>query len=523
MTNPGKNLKSVIEYFGVSKNEMARALGVDPSLISRWISSERRLRAASPQMDALADYILAHSKRIHDLEWLKAQFEAEGLPVDISSVYRARQNLIIWLASDGEALRRNIGGQPPAAAKTAAPRKPRTASLKEDSAVRLGCLDIALELEPILSGLPAKSAVEIFLSSDQIATVVNEDIATLLLRSIEKNDLNVRLIVCVSGDTQAMSVLIGTYMGALVSGHVRLSVVHGLTQTVTNQMHLIIAGIAVMLVTETPGVTAPPVAVVIREPAFITEVKKSFAQAVRYAQPVLNIYGDDFSRNILEIIYREFCTPGALDVVKDSINPMYMSELAYNRVLSTHGHSEAEYAWRSAEFARFKSGMDEALKGGSVFREILSLSRLNQISKDGFCRMPGLYFIKKGFVLLDAEGCINIIDGYIRYLESVPNFHLLILDDITMLHTNNCWQLKQNRHLAINHWSGPEPVMIHSDQLMLLREFQAHFDKLWAQGAGAIGSRTGVIAILRDVVVRLKTNAEYFTDINMNKDKRRFS
>jgi transcriptional regulator with XRE-family HTH domain len=505
MTSPGKNLKSVIEYFGVSKNEMARELGVDPSLISRWISGERRLRAASPQMDALAGYILAHSKRIHDLEWLKAQFEAEGLPVDVSSVYRTKQNLIIWLASDGEALRRNMGSQPPtSAAKTAAAGKPRTASYQADSAVRLGCLDIALELEPILSGLPAKSTVEIFLSSDQIATIVNEDIADLLLRSIEENDLDVRLIVCLSGDTQAMSVLIGTYTGALVSGHVRLSVVHGLTQTVTNQMHLIIAGTAVMLVTETPGVNAPPVAVVIREPSFVTEVQRSFAQAIRYAQPVLNIYGDDFSRNILEIIYREFCTPGALDVVKDSINPMYMSECAYNRVLSTHGHSGAEYAWRSAEFTRFKSGMDETLKGGSVFREILSLSRLNQISKDGFCRMPGLYFIKKGFVLLDTEGCINILDGYIRYLETVPNFHLLILDDITMLHMNNCWQLKQNQHLAINHWSGPEPVMIHSDQLMLLREFQAHFDELWTQGAGAIGSRAGVIAILRDVIERLE-------------------
>ena len=507
MTSPGKNLKSVIEYFGVRKNEMARELGVDPSLISGWISGQRRLRAATPQMDALADYILAHSKRIHDLEWLNAQFEAEGLQVDISSVYRVRQNLIMWLASDGEALRRNMRSQPQAvAAKTNATRKSWTTLLKEDSAVRLGYLDIALELEPILSGLAAKSVVEIFMSSDQIATLVNGDIAALMLRSIEKNDLNVSLIVCVSGDTQAMSVLIGTYMGALVSGHVRLSVVHGLTQTVTNQMHLIIPGVAVMLVTETPDVTTPPVAVVIREPAFVTEVQRSFAQTVRYAQPILNIYGDDFSRNILEIIYREFCTPGALDVVKDSINPMYMPEHAYNRVLSTNGHSDAEYAWRSAEFARFKSGMDETLKGGSVFREILSLSRLNQIVKDGFCRMPGLYFMKKGFVLLDAEGCISILDGYIRYLETVPNFHLLILDDITMLHMNNCWQLKQNQHLAINHWSGPEPVMIHSDQLMLLREFQAHFDRLWALGTGAIGCRTGVIAILRDVVVRLKTD-----------------
>jgi hypothetical protein len=176
---------------------------------------------------------------------------------------------------------------------------------------------------------------------------------------------------------------------------------------------------------------------------------------------------------------------------------------AYEHFLLTQGHSEEEFAWRSAEFIRFKSGMDETLKGGLVFREILSLARLNQIAQDGFCRMPGLYFMFKGFVNLDAEGCAAILNGYIYYLNTVPNFHLLILDDISMLHTDNCWQLKQNHHVAINHWSGNEPVMIHSDQLLLIREFQMHFDSLWAQGSGCIGNRSGVIDTLQDVLERL--------------------
>lgn len=507
MTQSTDNLKMVLDYYGIAQNELAQALGIDPSLVSRWLAGTRRLQAASPQIDVLAEYILAHSKRVHDMEWLKTRFAAAGLPTEFSSVYRNKQNLIMLLASDGENLRRNLGCSPPGTtAKTLPSRKLQTVSRSYDSAVKQGCLDMSLELESVLSGLPMKSAVNIFLSSDQINAIINEDISFLLLRMIEKNDLFICLIVCVSGDTQAMSALIDTYMGALVSGHVRLSVVHGLTQNVTNQMHMIIPGIAAMLVTETPGLLAPPVAVTIREASFLTEIQKSFERAARYAQPVLNIYGDDFSRNILEILYREFCTPGALDVVKDNINPMYMPEKAYNRVLHVQGHKEAEYVWRCAEFVRFKSGMDGTLTDGSIFREILSLSRLNQIARDGFCRMPGLYFMKKGFVLLDAQGCADILRGYVFYLETVPNFHLLILDDIAMLHSDNCWQLKQNHHLAINHWSGEEPVMIYSDQLILLREFQTHFDKLWSQGSGGVGNRAGVIAVLQDVVKRLQVH-----------------
>lgn len=506
MATPNENLKSVMGHFGLTNLALAKALELDPSLVSRYLSGQRQLKAASPQMEAIADFILTRSRRVKDMEWLKEQFQAAGLPTDSSTVYRFKQNLIMWLSSDGDKLRKNLGASLPGDIAGCEPPVSHSQDYHTEAignAVKLGCLQIVLELAPILKALPRGTTVNIFLSSDQIVTTVNEDIAALLLRSMDENDLKIRMVVCVSGDTKAMSALIDTYMSALISGHIQLSVVHGMTQTVTNQMHLIIPETAALLVTETPGAAASPVAVVLHEPSFVAEIQKSFEQTARYAQPILNIYGDDFSRNILEIIYQEFCTPGALDVVKDNVNPMYMPEEAYNRILRLHGHSEAEYAWRSAEFTRFKSGMDETLGSGSVFREILSLSRLNQIVRDGFCRMPGLYFMKKGFVHLDAQGCADVLFGYIHYLETVPNFHLLILDDITLLHSDNCWQLKRNHHLAINHWSGPEPVMIHSDQLMLLREFQAHFDRLWAQGAGGIGSRANVISILRDVAGRL--------------------
>ena len=326
------------------------------------------------------------------------------------------------------------------------------------------------ELRGVLSALVAGSTVDIFLSSDQINTLVHEDVSALVREMIEKLDLRFRLVVCISGNTQAMSKIVNSYMAALVSGHVNLSVVHGMTQSVTNQMHIILPNSYTMLVTETAGLAAPPIATVIREIDFVQETEKSFETAFRYAQPVLNIYDDNYSRNILEILYMEFCMPGALDVVKDNINPMYLPMEAYNRFLKTRGHSDEEYEWRRTEFVRFRGGMDENLKAGTPFREILSLARLNDIVECGCCRMAGLYFMERGFIELDAQGCAALLQGYIDTICNVPNFNLLIVDDFTQLHESNCWQLKQNQHIAINYWSGSAPVMVHSDQLMLLRE-----------------------------------------------------
>ena len=506
MTDTTEKLKTVMNYFAIGGNQLAKALDVDPSLVSRWLSGKRKLRAASPQMDALAEYILAQSRNIDDIKWLNAHFETEGLPTELSSVHRIKQNLVVWLASDGDSLRRNLGGDAPDMGRPQPAAGTASACTAQQSSIRLGVIQIALDLEPLFAPLAPQSRVDIFLSSDWIATIAQEDISGLIIRAIEKSRLQIRLVVCVSGDTQAISRLIDVYMQPLVSGHIRLLLVHGMTQTVTNQMHLIIPNGAVMLVTETPGVAAPPVALVVTDRSFVEETQKSFEQTVRYAQPALQVYSDDYSRNILEILYMEFATPGSLDVVKDSVNPLYMTKEAYDRALLALGHEGTEFAWRSAEFARFKAGMDGVLGGDSVFREILSLSRLMQMARDGFCRMPGLYFMKKGFVNLNAEGCAAILDGYIRYLESVPNFHLLILDDLSALHAGSCWHIKRNASMAANCWSGEEPLMIHTNQILIVNEFQSHFDTLWAQGTGSIGNRASVIAILRDVAGKLKNS-----------------
>lgn len=43
MTQSTENLKAVLDYYGIAQNELAQALDIDPSLVSRWLSGGRRL------------------------------------------------------------------------------------------------------------------------------------------------------------------------------------------------------------------------------------------------------------------------------------------------------------------------------------------------------------------------------------------------------------------------------------------------------------------------------------------------
>jgi len=80
MNNPSKNLKMVLEYLGITNLALAKALDIDPSVISRYLTGKRRLLAASPQMDAIAEYILARAQRVSDVEWLKDRFRRWDCP-----------------------------------------------------------------------------------------------------------------------------------------------------------------------------------------------------------------------------------------------------------------------------------------------------------------------------------------------------------------------------------------------------------------------------------------------------------
>ena len=313
MTVNVKNLKRVMERFGLTNKALAEAMGVDPSYASRIIAGKRSLTAASRLMDAMTELVLRSATKVSDIEWLKECFRRDGLPASAPTAYQLKQNLTKWLACEEPEPKRNpTGGDPPA---------PKPAHVPERGKVIVGSRDLALDLEPLIEGLGEGGRADIFLSSDRIATLTDGDFSRLLLHAVETRGLAVRMVVCVSGNTDSMSTLIHTYMQALLSGRMRLKVLHGLTATITHQMHMVLGDEAVVLVAETFAGAAPPVATIVREGTFVAQTGRVFEDAERYAQPVLTVYDDGCTRGILEILHSEFAMPGDLDVVKDSIKP----------------------------------------------------------------------------------------------------------------------------------------------------------------------------------------------------------
>jgi hypothetical protein len=107
-----------------------------------------------------------------------------------------------------------------------------------------------------------------------------------------------------------------------------------------------------------------------------------------------------------------------------------------------------------------------------------------------------MYFFEAGICNLDAQDSVNLLDGYIHYLKTATNFEVVLLEDEQLFSPNSCWHIKNNKHIMIHSWNIDEPMMVYSDQLMLIDEFQQHFERLW-QKNGTGSSKRQVIRTLK--------------------------
>ena len=99
MATPNKNLKAVFEYLGLTNLAVAKALNIDPSLISRYLSGHRQFKVASPQMELRT--ISDQQQASAGCGMLKERFKEAGLPTDMTTVRSFKQNLIYgWRLMD---------------------------------------------------------------------------------------------------------------------------------------------------------------------------------------------------------------------------------------------------------------------------------------------------------------------------------------------------------------------------------------------------------------------------------------
>jgi len=485
-----KNLKALLQHFEVSNVQLAKTIGVDNSLVSRWLMGSRSIRKFPEYAERIASFFASRLMSEQDVLWLKLIVTAQYPEAQIGGMAALKQWMAYWLypKTDWKASQSFSGKEMPIVLmdsfSSAIGPKDEVAdavmTAQENEIpydVKAGYAEIALLLRCKLAAAQEKSQISIYLSSENVLSAIDKGIVGVITEFSASNEHHVCILIQSSNNSQANSKLFAAYMPLLVTAQLEFMAIQGTPQTFTTSMTILIQDTCAITIHETAMGSSPPVATVINERRHLIDLHESYERSKRYARPMMNVFNDSFARNIIEIFFEEYGVPGSLDVIKDGLNPMFMPVERFGKIVIDMGIKGSEHAWRYSEFTRFKNAMNEVLRESS-FREILSLSRLREIALTGTCRMPGMYFMNMGVWTIGADDCVSILEGYIHYLKTEPNFSVVILDDESLFKPNSCWHIKNNKHIMLHSWNRDDPVMIYSDQLILIDEFQNHFNKL---------------------------------------------
>jgi len=510
-----------MEYLGVTNASLAKAIDVDSSLISRWRTGKRSI-AGNPEYAALiARYLVPRIAGKADRVWLKRQISGDlgtqdaDLDADLVS-YAARwlfpcrirlledplqeDPAVLLVSSFAEAVAAESGAK-----REGAGAQTRT-SLDEVVAA-FGEARVEELLRGCLNQAGPDDEVFVYLSSESIRSIRRAGVVSVIQSAFAEKRFRVCMLVQSANNTAASSELVATYMSLLVTGRLQLLVTQGVPQSLFGTWGVLVPNQAALTVNETLSGDSPPIATLVTNERHLTDIRQSFERSKRFAHPLMTMMDDHFARNIVEIFFQEYGVPGNLDVIKNGLNPLFFAPEDYDRVLRNYGLSEEEFTWRQQEFVRFKQAMAEVMRE-SVFREVLSLPRLREIVRTHKCRMPGIYFFHTGIHEIDASDCAALLEGYIRSLESEPNFFVILLDDEQLFMPNSCWHIKLNKHVMIHTWNSDDPTLIYSDQLLLIDVFQKHFIALWDRLTQVGSENRKTIEQLKALAAECRRNAE---------------
>lgn len=503
------NLRTLLEYFEIPNRDLAQAINVSPSMVSNWVQGKRALRMSSGSVAAIADYVLA--KRFltsRDITWLKKHFEQAGISADFDSASGIKRNLIIWLADDGREvlaiLKKTEDIRPagePAETRTIPQYLysigPAGRIYSDDYSARAGAVDISLRLGRIFATMEEGLTIDICHSSETVSTMTEDVFTAEIIKAFREKNMRVRMLIALSGNAMVLSRIITAYSRLLVNGSMEIYISHGMLQPMIHQTSVFIPNTCAVAIIELPDSFSPPAALFITENLFLKDAADGFDRVVRYAQPLMQFYPENNTKGIIDLFQREFHGEGDLDILSDGLNPLMLAREEYIKILKQRGFKGNALQWRSEEYLGIRDALENNLQNGAVLREIISAEALADMVLKGTCELPAIYFMDTGKARLDHEACLGILKGYIRMLKTYPNYHLSIAPQLDE-DQQGTRHIKHGRHITLNPWKRAQPMLIYSDQMIMIYEFQKVFNELWV--ALSVGTRETVISLLARMI-----------------------
>lgn len=470
MKTDTQHLRTVLEHFEIRNKSVAAALNVHPSLVTKWLNHERLLGINSKYLEPLADFILSRPLSPADTEWLKKQFNDFGIKEDISAISDYKRALKLWLVSDPND---NIDGLLSQNDKQA----PQARIFRGNYQTVAGITDITLHLSSFFAKLPADTNVYIRIAGESVIT--NSAFVHAVNNAVETFELHFKILLALPYKDKQPSKTIITYLNLILQKEVEVSVVFEDVATFTEETIVIIPGHSAMLISLLPGSASPPVSLLVQEKTYVRDIEKSFIETTGRAQPLFVSPTESTQRQLQKIAKESYVKTGSLFIIRDGLNPLFLSSDGFGLFLESHGYKDDAYKWRMEEFNQRKAIMDEGLRYGLTLKELMPIAPLCDVTEKGCCTVAGEDFLETAAIRLNAKICLDLLDGYIHYLNVYPNFSIRFFYSLPEGFEDSFCLMKENECFLMRKHLKDREIHLFSQQIALLQGVANIFNDIW--------------------------------------------
>lgn len=472
------NLRRVMERYGLRGKAAAEAVGVSPSMISRWMRGEKYLSAHSKSARPLAEYILSGKNALstENRVWLKRRFEESDRNIRIDWTKAGRDEILTGLInyiSNDDSFR-------------CYREDPHAAVIRSADFFTAGGMEELVNLlRWELEELPAGSVVYLYVTGDgaEMDDDFHDELADAVSRGIElrifilpETEPDSRVLERFDGEIyvhlpeESMdgTAFMSRYRDILFSPGVRAAVYYEKRLDPLIQTRVIIPDRIVMTVDST-GEGAPPGISAVRRCDFVNEAARRAENSFSGLQPIIEpgtvITSRFYYKKLFEALRRS-CSE--MEVLSDGLCPMFMSEDAFENYLFRKNMTGAERSWRLERFLEKKHVFEDQLRQGMNYREH---NRSRFALPEGLGKLPSVF----GDELFDEDSpdpkiIIDILDGYIRLLRTYSNFRVRFYASCTgperefmLIHSSYGFILKRTDGVSEQRVYSSEPLLMQSE------------------------------------------------------------
>lgn len=481
-------LSWLMKNFNISNNKLAKAISVDPSLVSKWLNGKRVPPVNSPYIIQITEYFLKFPHGEYK-QALLLEFLADEFPqMDLENYVVRRRALTEWLT----------GKEPSSCGQLKSINSKEIAKIMTSNGAgqtsgKQGFYELFSGREGrrrsvinfLQDVLKTHETVELLLVSQEDITWIIEDEDFLsqwkiLLSEIIKRGHKIKIIHTVHRDISQITAMINNWIPLHLTGRVESFYHPKYDEPTLFKSMFIVSGLTSIVSFSTSTENDSENTFQFGDVAVLGLLEQYYRSYLTQCRPLVQSFMDSKILQLFNGMMGTQIKPGYFYTLRNSLISLTMPVGLFARILENSNLSGKEKEERIQLHRIWTEAFLQTIKVNR-FREICPIGAIDLMINEATYMYPGSEFFLMGPIELCASDVQEYLTNIIDILENNDNYELILFNTRPTLMPESVSLFFKEDYYAVVSSRDSTPYAIEINEGNILHAFEDYFEEIYEQ------------------------------------------